>query len=430
MLEYRNKAANYLLENSIFNNKLKNLELSFSAECDKACYYCYIKDYGDKLFPPEKTSVILDNLSLLLDYCYNHDYKFDSIDIFSGEFFNLSYWQDVLDILLKSKFTNYNKICIPTNFSFVDKNLSDQIYEYKNRFENINKRFHLSCSIDGANDYETRPNITNQKNNIENILNNIDRFKAGMHPMVSPRFLDNYKENVDFWIDVTQRFNRSPMFLEVRNDFWDSDHIKLFSDFMFYLTEQFYEKIFNKNSEIFAKVFFRLDPDLEQYNCFLLDFPRQLQRISCSFQSTIFIRVSDLSLIPCHRLAYPKFIYGKFVKCNNDLKFESSNLDFHITATTFNPSSFLPKCSNCNIRMFCSKGCLGSQFEINNDPLIPIDSVCSLLKEKYLTLHKIAKKYNLYEICLNDPLLSPQVEASIRYIITVLNNMEESNTDA
>lgn len=425
MIEYRNKAGRKFLDKTIFTDGKKDLELSFSAACDKSCYYCYLKDFGDKLYPCAPTEQILNNLRDLLDYLTQKRYCFNQLDIFTGEFFALPYWRDVLDIILESKFRRYYGIVIPTNFSFVEKGLADEIYEYKKKFEEEGIKFHLSCSIDGENDYETRPSKGGKIANISKVLDEVERFGAGLHPMVSPKFLNEYKKNADFWINTTLRFDDTPMFLEVRNNFWDKTSIDNFCKFMMYFADQLYEKVFKGDVGAFSKSFFDFDSEYRRYNCYLLTFPHILQRIACSFHSTIFIRVSDLKLIPCHRMSYPQFIYGHFSKDENgDLEFYSDNLDFHITASTFNPSSFLPKCADCEIRSFCIKGCLGSQFETNNDPFIPINSVCQLEKAKYVMLHKIAKKYGFYDICLSDPLLSSANEASVRYIATILDKLE------
>lgn len=429
MVDYRDKAGLRFLEKSIFEYRTKDLELSFSADCDKSCYYCYLKDYGDKLYPKASSVDILDNLKMLLDWLYENNYSFNSLDIFSGEFFALPYWKDVFDILLNSKFKNYNGIMIPTNFSFVERGLSDEIYNYKKQFESKGFIFHLSCSIDSFDDYKTRPCKNHEQVNVQQVLDQVERFKAGLHPMVSPAFLKNYKENADFWIQTTKRFDDTPMLLEVRNNFWDDDSLVNLSKFMFYFTDKLLNNVLNNDIDIFAKSFFFYDKEYKRYNCSLIEFPHILQRMSCSFQSTIFIRVSDLTFIPCHRLSYPQFNYGFLQKTKNGLKYRENNLDFHITAMTYNPISFLPKCSNCTIKSFCIKGCMGSQFENNRDPFIPIDSVCKLEKVKYLVNHKIAKKYNLYDVMLNDPLLSEVEEANIRYVISLLNQLEAESSE-
>ena len=75
------------------------------------------------------------------------------------------------------------------------------------------------------------------------------------------------------------------------------------------------------------------------------------------------------------------------------------------------------------------RGCMGSQFENNEDPFIPLDNICQLEKIKYLTNHYIAKKYNFYELILSDPLLASNVEANIRYVISLLNELENEHPE-
>ena len=425
MVDYKNKAAQYLLERTIFDKCNKQLELSFTAHCDKACYYCYLKQFGDQLYPNAKTETILENLKLILDYADKEKYKFSRLNLFTGEFFNLPYWREVFNIILQSDFDGYNEVTIPTNFSFVDKGLVEDVHDYKMKFQQKGKDLLLSCSIDGADDYETRPNKDGSHTNINNVLDAIEYLEAGMHPMISPEFVKNYKKNIDFWIDVACRFNRMPMFLEVRNEFWNYFALENLAQCMWYLAEQMYIKVLHKDNELFTRTMFALDNESRRYNCFLLRFPVQLQRMSCAFQSTVSIRVPDLMLIPCHRLSYEQFNYGQFVKDGDSLKLVSKNLDFHSSTVTFNPSSFLPKCANCDLRMFCIKGCLGAQFETNKDPFMPIDSVCALEKRKYLTIHKIAQKYGLYDIFFSDPTISPELETNVRYVISVLNKLEQ-----
>lgn len=40
------------------------------------------------------------------------------------------------------------------------------------------------------------------------------------------------------------------------------------------------------------------------------------------------------------------------------------------------------KCDNCNYHNLCLRGCLGAQYELNKDPLIACDDVCSLYRAK------------------------------------------------
>ena len=78
-----------------------SLELIVSPVCYTKCTYCYYKNYMDCLYPrdirAEKT--ILDNCRKLLEWVHLNEYIPLDVDIFSGEFFNLPYYSEILDII-------------------------------------------------------------------------------------------------------------------------------------------------------------------------------------------------------------------------------------------------------------------------------------------------------------------------------------------
>ena len=40
----------------------------------------------------------------------------------------------------------------------------------------------------------------------------------------------------------------------------------------------------------------------------------------CTISYTLMIRAGDLSIVPCHRTSYQKFIYGKYIVKNNQIQ--------------------------------------------------------------------------------------------------------------
>ncbi len=56
------------------------------------------------------------------------------------------------------------------------------------------------------------------------------------------------------------------------------------------------------------------------------------------------------------------------------------------------------KCTNCDLKYFCAKGCLGSQYENQHEMFASNDSVCKMFETKYVTIHEIAEKYGIYDI--------------------------------
>lgn len=49
------------------------------------------------------------------------------------------------------------------------------------------------------------------------------------------------------------------------------------------------------------------------------------------------------------------------------------------------------KCDTCDFNVYCMKQCWGACKEYNNDPFIPDDNVCEMLKAK---IYHLVKRYN------------------------------------
>ena len=73
--------------------KDESVEFIFSSLCNQACEYCYLYRHGKEMYPPEANDKdnILHNLPILLKWLEDEGYVYETYDIFSGEFFNLSY---------------------------------------------------------------------------------------------------------------------------------------------------------------------------------------------------------------------------------------------------------------------------------------------------------------------------------------------------
>ena len=136
----------------------------------------------------------------------------------------------------------------------------------------------------------------------------------------------------------------------------------------------------------------------------------------------MFIRLGDLAIVPCHRTSYDRFNYGKFIVENDKIiDIEGSNVSLASEILMGNMANH-PKCDTCSIKKFCLKGCLGAQFEANNEILYPCESVCNLfkakqkfLKYKYFTELKIFDKAK--KIYKDDP-------AILNYLNTMEKNSE------
>ena len=88
-----------------------------------------------------------------------------------------------------------------------------------------------------------------------------------------------------------------------------------------------------------------------------------------------------------------------------------------------NPSRSYLKCSSCELRGFCCKGCLGSQYENNRELFAPMDEVCELFKVKYKTIHEIAKHYKVYDYVKDSFNISRERKEFIEYVRKICDRL-------
>lgn len=152
------------------------------------------------------------------------------------------------------------------------------------------------------------------------------------------------------------------------------------------------------------------------------NFARHSRGIGCSMQSSLQMRMNDLTVNPCHRLSYSEFDSFKFIKENGKIvDIEPLNLGMYFATRHFNVNN-LPFCQDCMINNFCSGGCVGSQFEANSDPFVPIQSVCVLEHAKIT-----AQVEFLVETGLFTDVISRINEEQKRTLIEIENSIYKEN---
>jgi radical SAM protein with 4Fe4S-binding SPASM domain len=270
------------------------------------------------------------------------------------------------------------------------------------------------------------------------------RFVA--HPMITKNFVMNYKENYDFWIDNIIKYDCSyekngkkiyniPMFLEVRDpDQWDSeDALKQYREFLLYVAEKDLSSYHNTNLEEFAMHVADDFSDSMQFlglynktRPYIINIPEIYSAIPCSIQSGLKCRVGDMALVPCHRTCYPNMIFGNFITNDDNTEIigaigDKVNLAHKIQ--TCNPNRSFLRCSNCNIKAFCLKGCLGSQYENTGELFGAQDNICKLFKTKYRTVHEICEKYGIYDIITNNISIPIERREHINYVKNIISEL-------
>lgn len=423
---------NLLLESYFerYNLHSRSVEFFISARCDQNCEYCYLHNYQRLLYPSDVDNKehIIKNLKILLNYFKKIDYDFSEYDVFTGEFFALPYWEEIMQI-----FCDFNIdigrprrfMTIPSNASFLfDDKKTERVEYWIEKLETEANIFvFISGSVDGPTEVEQeeRPGV---KIKTDEYYDKMFKFfkKHGFcfHPMVSKGFLKNYKENYDWWIDNIIKYNiltykngiyvySIPMFLEVRNeDQWDDETLENYKKFLWYVAEKDIKDLHHGDLKEFAlRVSNGYTPLIEDglgaYNTvqpYILSIPELQNKVPCGIQKGPVIRLGDLALIPCHRTGYDNLVYGHFKVDENDeiVGLEANNTTLAFKIKFLNPTRSFLTCSDCSIAPFCLKGCMGAQYEANHELFSTIPEVCKMFKTKYKTLHEIAEHYQVYDI--------------------------------
>lgn len=377
-----------------------NLELFITSACNQNCEYCYLVRH-DELYPHDirDPETIKKNLRIFLDWCLEQGFKFNQVDLFSGEIWHSQFGWDILDIILEyiRRGLPIRTMMIPTNASFV---LSDKaLVEMANRIEDFNHAgcfFQFSGSIDGGIvDNMTRQGNTTALTESKSSEDFYDRFFSfwrkwnfRFHPMVSQENVKYWKENFQWWEDKCKEYGYDAfddiMMLEVRNNGWTQKNIEDYTDFLNFLIEKILAERFNGDPARLANHLFLTDifnGTGSGYINFGLTPADSFQ--GCTISDMLTVRLGDLSIPPCHRTAYDNLLYGRFkVEDGKIVDIEENNAQ--IASRLLLQDSILcsPGCDCCPYNYFCLRGCYGSQQETENDPFMPIESVCDMFRKK------------------------------------------------
>ena len=366
----KNKYANY-----------SKLEVQINAACDLKCKYCYYAKYKKDLYPADisKHSLILKNLDMLLMWLKENN-LYPQFEIFSGEPFFQNIGFEVLEKLIdwQNKNECRSPIVIPTNYSFIFD--EDKIERLEKLFEKSKERIFLSCSVDGKYCDENRPFIDGKIRDdkyYDRMFEFAKKHCFGFHPMIYSEKIESWKDN---WLWFQENFEKYDIpfghiyILEVRNAEWSAKQIQEFYKFIRFIVNWTWNHVKGfVDPEKFPIYVF----DKKLFNIFSM-FTTVARGLGCSMQSTTQLRLGDLTTSVCHRTSYKQHNTWKFVTDGEKITdIEAINYNLAIAAASFD-SKNSPYCNYCSIRELCSGQCLGSMFETNGDPFIPIPTVCAL----------------------------------------------------
>lgn len=375
------------------------LELILTPDCNKNCKYCYLQKHKDETYPLETRDpkTILNNMRIFFDYLLEIDLRVSKLDLYSGEIWESQFAYDVFETILEyvDKGLNIQTIMIPTNGSFTQNDSAvEKIEFFIEEFSMRNIPLDFSLSYDGILDRENRPYNNEGLNESDSydedkLFGFADRHDYGFHPMVSAYKIEKWVENHKYWREKIKKLNRkvskAVMCLEVRDgDTWTDDAIEHYLEWLKVYTMDVINDDFGTNYLSALEHILRISSDDNNYG--YIPFFQHLDHneTSCSLTQQLVVRLGDLQIVPCHRLCYDKFIYGKYVVENNKIvDIEGKNVNLMFSNLLMGGNGSL-KCDTCIFNRYCIKQCRGACFEHHKETFYPIEDVCNLQIAKIL----------------------------------------------
>lgn len=377
---------------SLYNSA--QLEIYLTNKCNQHCKYCYLYN-NQEIYPKNiDDDTILQNLKILYNWIVENNFQIPKIEFFSGEIWDSYLGQQVLKITLEylHKGMQIQEFIIPSNFSFIKNDESFYIIQnYINLFKDCGSLLKFSCSIDGKelDNINRQPNDSSKAMTDEyydKIFNFCVANDFGFHPMVSSYGIEKWPKNFQWWKETCNKYgldvHSEVMMLEVRDDNWTSDKIQKYLNFLEIVRDDFFENNLNKNIKKFTDFCIgNVEGIKSGYLPWVLS--QAFTYMSCTASTQLAVRIGDLTICPCHRTAYDKYNYGKFVVNNGKIVDIISNNVYMAQRVLYSNQKLThPKCDSCVYNSYCIRGCLGAQLEKYKDPFMPLNTVCDFEKAK------------------------------------------------
>lgn len=379
------------------------LELDSSFECNLNCKYCYVERYGDELYPDVEERKLYDNAESVIEWLIENDMNPD-LELFAGEPLVKDVNFNILHMVL-DKFREVEKsprrIVIPTNFTWIrDGEYLARVEKLMEKSRAYDMPVYLSASIDGKYCSENRPPIHFDEKDYDRIFGFAREWNCGFHPMIYSERIENWKDNFLWFQEKMQQHNisfDSIYLLEVRNREWSKDQINEFGEFLKWLVEWTVEKV---GKDGFMEFLFD-----RGFNILSNPFTTVGRGIGCSIQSTLFMRLADVGIVPCHRLSYDQFKLAQLEEKDaspegddaaSDLGVSINRPELLVGHTAFD-NDYQPMCEQCMINKLCSGQCLGAMYEETGDMFSPIPNVCRLEFKKVASFIEKFKELGLLD---------------------------------
>lgn len=415
-------------DNILYGN-YQALELQINAACDLKCKYCYYAKYKNELYNPSiaKHSVTLKNLDMVLNWLTENNYH-PNIEIFSGEPYMQEIGFKVTERIAEWRKENNVKtnFMVPTNFTFLFDD--ERTKRVEDMIEKADGELCLSASVDGKYCDANRP-FSNGKTfrddaYYDKLFAFVAKHRYAFHPMIYGENIEHWKDNW-LWFQENMKKHDIPFtaiyLLEVRNVEWTRQQLKEFYKFIRFVVNWSWNHV---KDNVSPNNFPRFVFDHKLFNLFSM-FGTVGRGLGCSMESTVQLRLGDLTTSVCHRAAYKPHNLWKFVTSNDKIVgVETLNPNLLLACNSFDFRS-APYCTYCSIRDLCNGQCLGAMYETHADLFTPIPTVCALEHMKVAAMLDELKELDLFQHFYN--LVNMDKKKSLKVYDQIFSKEGEQN---
>lgn len=400
----------------------RSLELFINTKCNLKCSYCYLANYGEKLYPPEfqDDKKVLSNLEIFLDWLLKNNFA-PKIDFFAGDPLVQRVGLQALEMILDKFKDAKNKpkiIVIPTNYTFIlSATLTREVEDLLEKSRNIGIPILLSTSMDGkyceANrPFKERRDEPRNDEYYDRVFAFNKKWRFTYHPMIYSEHIEDWKDNF-LWFQEMLRKHDAPWhsiyFLEVRNKEWSKKQILKFEEFIDFLIKWTFSVPCRNDPQKYLNFLFQ-----DGFNILRNPLSTTGRGLGCSVQSVLYVRLGDLAIVPCHRTSYEPLVLGHFIVKNGKITgIRAHNPELMIGIISMEGKA-QPMCESCLIKHLCARGCLGSQLETTGDLFSPIPTVCQLAHAKIEAMIRAYRDLGILNLIYDK--VNPDKKKDLRYI--------------
>jgi radical SAM protein with 4Fe4S-binding SPASM domain len=265
--------------------------------------------------------------------------------------------------------------------------------------------------------------------------------------MLAAKSAKHWIKNFEWWLSMFKKYEMSIdriMLLEVRNNDWEEEDILEHQKFVKYLVDLTFDfhggNIENAIDDILMLNQVYNNPD-DRKDAYLWGEEMSYIPIAmhdnkgyygCTISTHMTVRLGDLAICPCHRTAYNKYLYGKFVQDENGkiTGIKANNPQMAINILMLNNRNAIMGCDSCIFNKICLGTCRGQSIENSKDPFQNDPKVCNFLKRKYTYLFELLDEKGAMEWLENNLTKYHSAYTSLKYILEIWNEVKKEKKDA